>query len=56
MDVLPVRVILNRIIVYHVTGMDVEQREKYEADLYGWDEIEADALAAVYEAAAVEGD
>jgi hypothetical protein len=53
--VLPVRVILNRIYAYHVAGMDAEQRDKYEADLYGWDQVESDALAAVYDAAA-EGD
>jgi hypothetical protein len=47
-------VILNRIYVYHVSGMDSEQREKYDSDLYGWAETEADALAAVYEAAAME--
>jgi hypothetical protein len=54
LDVLPARVILNRIYVYHVSNMDSEQREKYDSDLYGWAETEADALAAVYEAAAME--
>lgn len=43
--------ILNRIFVHHTKDMDAEQREKYEAELYGWGEEEADALAAVMDAA-----
>lgn len=56
LDVLPLRVILNRVYVYLVSGMDAEQRDKFDSDLYGFDQFEADALAAVYAAAAAEGD
>jgi hypothetical protein len=53
--VLPVRVVLNRVYRHWTAGLDSEQREKLDAELYappeGWEAADADLLQRIYEAA-----